>query len=67
MERKKTFISGSTDSRYLYLRDIEGHKTADKRIRYQDVKFIRRKRGSMIIDVLIWDNRNLILLVKTII
>lgn len=48
---KRTFISGSTDSRYLYLRDIEGHKTADKRIRYQDVKFIRRKRGSIIIDV----------------
>lgn len=48
---KRTFISGSTDSRYLYLRDISGNKTADKRIRYQDVKFIRRKRGSMIIDV----------------
>lgn len=48
---KKTFISGSTDSRYLYLRDIEGNKIAYKRIRYQDVKFIRRKRGSMIIDV----------------
>ena len=48
---KRTFVSGSTDSRYLYLRDIEGNKTADKRIRYQDVKFIRRKRGSMIIDL----------------
>lgn len=46
----RTFISGSTDSRYLYLKDIEGNKTADKRIRFQDVKFIRRKRGSMIID-----------------
>ena len=46
----RTFISGSTDSRYLYLKDISGNKTVDKRIKYQDVKFIRRKRGSMIID-----------------
>ena len=45
-----TFISGSTDSRYLYLKGIDGAKTTDKRIRYQDVKFIRRKLGSMIID-----------------
>lgn len=46
----RTFISGSTDSRYLYLKRIDGLKTADKRIRFQDVKFIRRKCGSMIID-----------------
>ena len=45
-----TFISGSTDSRYLYLKGIDGAKTTDKRIRYQDVKFISRKLGSMIID-----------------
>ena len=45
----RTFISGSSGSR-LYLRDIAGNKTVDKKIKNQDVKFIRRKRGSMIID-----------------
>lgn len=55
----KTFISGSCDGRSLYLKDIEGNKTTDKRIGVKKVKFIRRKRGSMIIEMCSKENLKL--------
>lgn len=59
----KAFISGSTNGR-LYLKDIQGNyittyeSGAKKSVNAKQVKFVRRKCGSMVIDVLVKNEMN---------